>query len=171
MMSTFLSPIYNIGECAIAKPMTVIMSGIATVLLSTGISTTDFASQYPGIMIAIISTIGAFCLVLIGVIYRNQMLVNTEVLAGLKELRIEIKEDREKIREDYDKIKEEQWKHEENMNFKIQVIKEEVYKADVAHAAMKQTEKLQLISEIGQIKKVIENTNQLIELIKDKKLV
>ena len=99
------------------------------------------------------------------------MLVNTEVLAGLKELRIEIKEDREKIRDDYEKMKEEQWKHEENMNYKIQVIKEEVYKADVAHAAMKQTEKLQLISEIGQIKKVIENTNQLIELIKDKKLV
>lgn len=161
----------NIGENAIAKPMAVVISGFATVLLSTGISTTDFASQYPGIMIAIISTIGAFCLVLIGVIYKNQMLVNTEVLAGLKELRIEIKEDREKIRDDYEKMKEEQWRHEENMNYKIQVIKEEVYKADVAHAAMKQTEKLQLISEIGQIKKVIENTNQLIELIKDKKLV
>ena len=122
MMSAILTHISNIGEAAIAKPMAVVISGFCTVLLSAAITTTEFASQYPGIMITIISTIGAFCLVLIGVIYKNQMSVNSEVLKGMKELNAEMKANRELAMQEIKDIRNENKHTEERLQDKIEQV-------------------------------------------------
>lgn len=112
----------NIGEAAIGKPMAVVISGFCTVLFSAAISTTEFASQYPGIMITIISTIGAFCLVLIGVIYKNQMSVNSEVLKGMKELNAEMKANRELAIQEIKDLRNESKHTEERLQDKMEQI-------------------------------------------------
>ena len=120
MMPHLIHTITNIGEAAITKPMVVVISGFCTVLFSAAISTTEFASQYPGIMITIISTIGAFCLLLMGVIYRNQLNVNSEVLKGMKGLNDEIKANREQTIEEVQKLRDECRHTEERLQDKIE---------------------------------------------------
>lgn len=170
-MMHFIDSIYKLGEAAIAKPLSVVISGFSTVLLTAALGTTEFASQYPGIMITIISTIGAFCLVLIGVIYKNQMNVNTEVLAGLKELRAEIKADKEAAKKERDEARKEAEQKEKEIEKKIEVVRQEVHKAELIQAENRNAEHINTKADVDVMRQTVDVMLNFMEQLKDVKIV
>jgi hypothetical protein len=171
LISSVFTWIMNFGESSLEHPSRVVVSGFCTVILSAALSTTEFAGQYPGIMITIISTIGAFCLVLIGVIYSKQMNVNTEVLAGLKELRIEIKQDRESAQKERESIRKEKEKMEAKLELKIDAVRKEVHKAEVIQAENRNAEHINTKSEVETMRQTLEAMKSFMDKLKNVELV
>lgn len=163
---------YNgFSDFATENPTKALLSGFCTILLSAGLTTLDFARQFPGVMLAVIGSAGTVCMVLVGVIYNNQMKVNKGVLKGLENLQREIKEDREHAMEEREKDRERSRIENEKLDTKIQILKEEVLKAEVIHEKSRNAEESNLRKDVLRLTEAINAVTALTDKLKDVQIV
>jgi hypothetical protein len=164
-MMSFIAKVivaYNgFSDFATEHPTKTMLSGFCTVLLSAGVTTLDFASQFPGVMLAIIGSAGSICMILVSVVYNNQMKVNKGVLKSLENLQREIKEDREHAMEEREKDRERSRLENEKLDTKIQILKEEVLKAEVIHEKTRNVEETNLRKDVLKLTEVIKSVQNL----------